>query len=340
MEAVLLIMRDIQKEDPYKDVYLRDILERLKDFTVRGESQKQRLKDLGWEPVVKDGKTIMRNNMTRRTVYNCLEVLTAQRTEGADEFAGTVIQLVKGKYSTDEALRRRRNMEAAYRKLLSFGEGDLKGESKSTFLGKTFARIPVDPLGYLKGTHSYYDQVKKTRLAVHGNKKIAEEEALISRNSFFGNVTCEIGSTGSSPKLLSGKLFTSIRQELPMVLVGTLFSKQLEEVKAGIDALIFKESAEIMRNLVFELIDLESWDFSDPDVEIVVKIRFNPKKYVDRFLRGIFLSRSWMGPEVFPEISIPQEYEMLWDEEQAERKAKADAVARAIKSNRERLKRR
>lgn len=262
-------------------------------------------------------RELERSLMGRIGYRSILRQLDALKSEGI------VVRIGRGEYSTSEVLQRRRDRELAFRNVLSLSRGSLTGVSKVTERGKLVSETPANPLTHSDTVLNITKEIVEKRREFHGDEELADKEADVWVACLLNNINVELGTTGEPFKVVPGRFVTTISQELPIKLLGSLISKrQSVDKKMGHDALIFQEAAQIVK-LLIDLVDWRNWSVLDNTTELVVKIVYNPVNFQIDFEKTKHRTRRNQGLYVFPEShnfeSIIREIEAEEQEEARQR---------------------
>jgi len=273
-------------------------------------------KDIGKNVSPKEIMNHLQGKLHYRTIMRQLDKLIAE---------GSIGRVGRGEYSTCEIILRRRERELAFRSVLSINRQNLRGVFKATEWGRLVAEAPVNPLTYSDAILNMAREIVEKRRETHGDKELAEKEADIWVACLLNNIGVELGSTGSPFEVVPGRFVTTIRQELPIRLLGSLMSKQFIDRKMGHDALIFQEATQIVK-LLIDLVDWSNLVVPDNTTELVVKIAFNPVNFLYDFERVKRRVRRIEGKNVFPESPDAERVVRALEEEEAEARRRYEEI--------------
>jgi hypothetical protein len=248
-------------------------------------------KDIGRNVSPKEIMNQLKGKLHYRTIMRQLNKLKDERC---------VVRIGRGEYCTRATIEKRSEREQAFRSILSIARQNLRGVFKATEWGRLVSEAPANPLTYSDVILNMAREIVEKRKKTHGDEELAEKEANIWVTCLLNNICVELGSTGPPFEVVPGRFATSIRQELPIRLLGSLMSKQFVERKIGHDALIFQEAAQIVK-LLIDLVDWYNWEVLDNTTELVVKIIYNPVNFQIDFEKTKHRVRRNQGLYVFPE---------------------------------------
>jgi hypothetical protein len=273
-------------------------------------------KDIGRNVSPKEIMNQIKEKLHYRTIMRQLDKLI-------DE--GSVIRMDRGEYCTRATIEKRSEREQAFRSILSISRQNLRGIFKTTEWGRPVSEAPANPLTYSDAILNMAREIVEKRKETHGDKELAEKEADIWLACLLNNICVELGSTGVSFEVVPGRFVTTIRQELPVRLLGSLMSKQFVDRKMGHDALIFQEAAQIVK-LLIDLVDWSNLDVPDNTTELVVKIAFNPVNFLHDFERVKRKVRRIERKNVFPESPDAERVVRELEEEEAEARRRYEEI--------------
>jgi len=247
--------------------------------------------DIGRNVSPKEIMNQLKGKLHYRTILRQLDRLIDEES---------VVRMGRGEYCTRATIGKRSEREHAFRSILSIGRQNLRGIFKASEWGRTVSEASANPLIYSDAIQDMVREIVEKRRKTHGDKELAEKEADIWVTCLLNNICVELGSTGSPFEVVPGRFATTIRQELPIRLLGSLMSKQYIDRKMGHDALIFQGAVQIVK-LLIDLVDWSNFDVPDNTTELVVKIVYNPVNFLHDFERVKHRVRRIERKNVFPE---------------------------------------
>ena len=273
-------------------------------------------KDIGRNVSPKEIMNQLKGRLHYRTILRQLDKLIVE---------GSIDRVGRGEYSTCEIILRRRERELAFRSVLSISRQNLRGVFKATEWGRLVSEAPANPLTYSDAILDMSREIVERRRKTHGDKELAEKEADIWIACFLNNIGVELGSTGTPFEVVPGRFVTTIRQELPVRLLGSLMSKQFIDRKMGHDALIFQEAAQIVK-LLIDLVDWSNLVVPENTTELVVKIAFNHVNFLYDFERVKRRVRRIERMNVFPESHDAESVVRELEEEESEARRRYEEI--------------
>lgn len=258
----------------------------------------------------------LKGKLNYRTIMRQLDRLT-------DE--GSVIRMGRGEYCTRATIEKRSEREQAFRSILSISRQNLSGVFKATEWGRPVSEAPANPLTYSDAILNMTKELVEERRKTHGDKELAEKEADIWVACLLNNIGVELGSTGTPFEVVPGHFDTTIRQELPIRLLGSLMSKQFVDRQMGHDVLIFQEAVQIVK-LLIDLVDWRKLDVPDNTTELVVKIAFNPVNFLHDFERVKRKVRRIERKNVFPDSPDAERVVRELEAEEAEARRRYEEI--------------
>ena len=272
--------------------------------------------DLGKNVSPKEIMNQLKGKLHYRTIMRHLDRLT-------DE--GSVIQTGRGEYCTRASIEKRSEREQAFRSILSLSHQNLRGVFKATERGRLVLEAPANPLTYSDAIRNMAREIVEKRKKIHGDEELAEKEADIWVACLLNNIGVELGSTGTPFEVVPGHFDTTIRQELPIRLLGLLMSKQFVDRKMGHDVLIFQEAVQIVK-LLIDLVDWRNFDVPDNTTELVAKITYNPVNFLHDFERVKRKVRRIEKKNVFPESPDAERVVRELEVEEAEARQRYEEI--------------
>jgi hypothetical protein len=197
--------------------------------------------------------------MNRRCIYRHIDTLM--------EKPPRVIKVGNGRglYTIDFAREQIAKQREAFKKIMLSIDShrELRGETTHVIHDQR-VDVPTNPIFDAPETQKIYDRIEKWRLQIHGQKDIANAEAVAWISGFIEVLSYDI-ETGEYPlRIRPESLLTTDR-------------------KVGVNAFIFRKAMEIMLELL-ESLDLESLKKDKTpgflgDTQLCVRITFNPAAF-------------------------------------------------------------